>query len=136
MQINNLFDILKAEDSKLKVIIMKIQSSNSNAAIRLELGSRLKKARMDRQLTQQELAEKAGISLRTVSVMENGGDFRVESLLCIMRVLGYLENLNTLLPELVINPEDYASLGKERQRVSRKRSKPENTGAWKWGDER
>lgn len=114
---------------------MIIQTANSNAAILSELGTRIKRARIDRQLTQQALAAEAGVSLRTISVIENGGDLRLENLLRILRALGYLENLNTLLPELAINPEDYATLGKERQRVSRRRGEPQKTGAWKWGDE-
>lgn len=114
---------------------MKIQNANNNLAILAELGGRIKRARIDQKLTQQALATKAGVSLRTISVIENGGDLRLESLLRILRALGYLENLNTLLPELAINPEDYASLGKERQRVSRRRRETEQAGAWKWGDE-
>lgn len=114
---------------------MKIHSANSNTAILSELGGRIKRARIDQQLTQQALAQKAGVALRTISVIENGGDLRLENLIRILRALGYLENLNTLLPELAINPEDYASLGKERQRVSRRRGEAEKTGAWKWGDE-
>ena len=114
---------------------MRIQIANSNAAILSELGGRIKRSRIDQQLTQQELATKAGVSLRTISVVENGGDLRLENLLRILRALGYLERLNSLLPELVINPEDYASLGKERQRVSRRRTESGKAGAWKWGDE-
>jgi transcriptional regulator with XRE-family HTH domain len=114
---------------------MKIQTANSNAAILSELGSRIKRARIDQQLTQQALASRAGVAQRTISVIENGGDLRLENLIRILRALGYLENFNTLLPELAINPEDYASLGKERQRVSLRRGGTEKTGAWKWGDE-
>lgn len=114
---------------------MKIQAANNNAAILSELGARIKRARIDQLLTQQALATKAGVALRTISVIENGGDLRLENLIRILRALGYLENLNTLLPELAINPEDYASLGKERQRVSRNRAEKKKTGTWKWGDE-
>lgn len=114
---------------------MKIQIANSNAAILSELGSRIKRARMDQRLSQQELANQVGVSLRTISVIENGGDFRLGNLLRILRALGYLENLNALLPELAINPEDYATLGKERQRVSRRREKADKASAWRWGDE-
>ena len=56
---------------------MKIQTANSNAAILSELGSRIKRARIDQQLTQQALATKTGVSLRTISVIENGGDLRL-----------------------------------------------------------
>ena len=114
---------------------MKINYEIGNAAILAELGERIKRGRMDMRLTQKEFAEKAGISTRTLSVAENGGDLRMDSLLRILRVLGYLENLNTLLPEMVINPADYADLGKKRQRVSKKRKPNQDSSGWKWGDE-
>jgi len=104
---------------------MRIQTANSNAAILSELGGRIEQAKINQQLTQQARAAKAGVSLRTISVIENDGDLRLEDLIRILRALGYLENLNTLLPELAINPEDYASLGKERQRVSPRRGELE-----------
>lgn len=56
---------------------MRIQTANSNAAILSEFGGRIKRARIDQQLTQQALATKTGVSLRTISVIENGGDLRL-----------------------------------------------------------
>ncbi|MCR5653184.1 MAG: helix-turn-helix domain-containing protein [Ruminococcus sp.] len=112
---------------------MKINMENNNTAILKELGSRIKRNRIDMQISQKDFAEKAGISTRTLSVAENGGDIRAENLIRILRVLGYIENLNLLLPELAFNPEDYRVLGKERQRVVRKSDK--NEKQWKWGDE-
>ena len=112
---------------------MRISVENSNPAILKELGARIKRGRIDMQISQADCAKKAGISVRTLSVAENGGDLRVSNLLRILRVMGNLENLNSLLPELPLNPEDYLTLGKERQRVSKKSN--ENNKAWKWGDE-
>ena len=112
---------------------MKISHDNSNTAIMSELGNRIKKNRLDMQMSQQEFAHRAGISTRTLSVAENGGDIRLESLIRIMRILGTIENFNLLLPELTINPEDYRTLGMERQRVSRKTNREQKSGKWKWG---
>ena len=112
---------------------MNIKADNNNTAILNELGLRIKRNRIDMQISQQEFAKRAGISTRTLSVAENGGDIRIESLLRILRVMGYIENLNLLLPELALNPEDYRVLGKERKRVSSKSER--NNSNWKWGDE-
>lgn len=114
---------------------MRILSSNGNIAILSEIGERIKRARIDQRMTQQEFAKKAGVSNRAISMIENGGDFQIGTLINLMRALGYLENINNLLPELAINPEDYASIGKQRQRVSTRTKQIKKMSKWKWGDE-
>lgn len=114
---------------------MKISAENNNTAILKELGQRIKRSRVDMQLTQAAFAKKAGIAVRTLSTAENGGDIRIDSLIRILRVMGNLENLNLLLPELTLNPEDYRVLGKERQRVSKQTAQKAHKVKWKWGDE-
>ena len=59
---------------------MKIVSVNSQSAILKELGARIKRNRLDMQLSQQDFAQKAGISTRTLSSAENGDDIRLGSL--------------------------------------------------------
>lgn len=100
----------------------------------MELGARIKRNRIDMQLSQQDFAAKTGISTRTLSAAENGEDIRLSSLLRILRTLNCLENLDLLLPELAFDPESYRTLGKERKRVSRT-SEGKDTSEWKWGDE-
>ena len=46
---------------------MKINSENNNSAVLSELGARIKRNRIDMQLSQQDFAAKAGISTRTLS---------------------------------------------------------------------
>lgn len=99
---------------------MKINSENNNSAVLSELGARIKRNRIDMQLSQQDFAAKAGISTRTLSAAENGEDIRLSSLIRILRTLNCLENLNMLLPELSFDPEAYRVLGRGRKRVSRK----------------
>ena len=113
---------------------MKINSENNNSAVLSELGARIKRNRIDMQLSQQDFAAKAGISTRTLSAAENGEDIRLSSLLRILRTLNCLENLDLLIPELAFDPESYRTLGRERKRVSRT-SEGKDTSEWKWGDE-
>lgn len=113
---------------------MKINSENNNSAVLSELGARIKRNRIDMQLSQQDFAAKAGISTRTLSAAENGEDIRLSSLIRILRTLNCLENIDLLLPELAFDPESYRTLGKERKRVSRT-SEGKDTSEWKWGDE-
>ena len=113
---------------------MKINSENNNSAVLSELGARIKRNRIDMQLSQQDFAAKAGISTRTLSAAENGEDIRLSSLLRILRTLGCLENIDLLIPELAFDPEAYRTLGRERKRVSRI-NESKDTSEWKWGDE-
>ena len=114
---------------------MKINSENNNSAVLSELGVRIKRNRIDMQLSQQDFAAKAGISTRTLSAAENGEDIRLSSLLRILRTLNCLENLELLLPELAFDPESYRTLGRERKRIS-KSNKNRNKIKWKWEDEK
>ena len=114
---------------------MKINSENNNSAVLSELGARIKRNRIDMQLSQQDFAAKAGISTRTLSAAENGEDIRLSSLIRIIRTLGCLENLELLLPELAFDPESYRTLGRERKRIS-KSNKNRNKIKWKWEDEK
>ena len=114
---------------------MKINSENNNSAVLRELGARIKRNRIDMQLSQQDFAAKAGISTRTLSAAENGEDIRLSNLLRILRTLNCLENLDLILPELAFDPESYRTLGRERKRVSRT-IENNDTSEWKWGDEK
>lgn len=114
---------------------MRMTSENNNAMILKELGLRIKRNRIDMQISQADFAKEAGISTHTLSVVENGGDVRLSNLIRILRVMNSLDNLNLLLPELSVNPEDYLVLKKERERTSTK-YKDDFSRKWKWGDEK
>lgn len=63
-----------------------------------ELGDRLRSCRLKRRFEQTELAERAGISDRTVRALEKGTGSSVESLLRVMKALGILEGLDAMVP--------------------------------------
>ncbi len=114
---------------------MKITFSSSNAEVMKETGRRIKSERIAKSMTQGEMAEATGLSLRTISNLEGGKDVSFSTLIEVLRALGRVQGLDVLLPEQTIRPSQIAELGKARERASRRRNKsPEETG-WKWGDE-
>ena len=83
-----------------------------------ELGTRLRHQRVAQGLKQQELAAKAAVSEDALSALENGRSVTVESLVRVLRALGYGEALINLLPAPVPSPIALQKLaGKERRRV-------------------
>ncbi len=114
---------------------MKIEGLLTDEAILAELGGRLAQRRLELQLTQEMLAEQAGVSKRTVERIEAGATTQTSTLIRLLRVLELLDRLETLVPEAGPRPMDLLKLkGKARKRASGKR-KPTNGGPWHWGDE-
>lgn len=62
----------------------------------VELGQRLKRQRLAQALTQQDLAERAGVALGTVKNLEAKGTTSLESLIRIIMALGLLDELAPL----------------------------------------
>ena len=69
-----------------------------------ELGRRLARARLDRNLTQAAMAAEAGVSRSTVSRLEAGESTQLTNLLRILRALGLLQNLDALVPPPTVQP--------------------------------
>ena len=114
---------------------MRISGEENNTFLLREIGERIRDIRIAVPLTQKEMAEKAGVSPRTVERIENGENVKIENLLNILRTFGLLENLNTLIPEQEVPPSVLLDRGKKRVRaVSRKMGNAKDS-EWKWGDE-
>jgi DNA-binding XRE family transcriptional regulator len=93
-------------------------SNHSPAAIAEELGRRLKQARLNANLTQTEVAERAGVS-RKIIISAEKGVVQLESLLAIMIALDLVRQLDNFLPKQDISPIQLAKLqGKQRQRAT------------------
>lgn len=117
---------------------MNFQDLMSDQAILEEMGNRLAEYRLGQNLTQKELAAEMGVSLSTLVRLEDGRSVNTLNLIRILRGLGLLSNLETLLPRAESNPIDLLKRqGKKRQRASRKRidQTDEVTSQWNWGDE-
>lgn len=108
---------------------MNIAESASDEAILGEIGRRIARRRLDLSVTQAELAERAGVSKRTLERIEAGSSAQMSSLIRIFRVLDLLPGLERLMPEAGPGPgpmERLIQKGKIRQRASsRKHSESE-----------
>ena len=75
---------------------MRIGSQNSDEATLAELGERLARTRLERNLDQRQLAVEAGVSKRTVERLEDGEPVRMSSFVRVMRALDLLDRLDQL----------------------------------------
>ncbi len=103
---------------------MKISQNLNDDFILKELGSRISQRRIELSLTQQELAERAGIGKRTLERLEAGGSVQITNFIRVLRILELLDVLGALLPEAGPRPMDLLRLQRKvRKRVSSPRSK-------------
>ena len=116
---------------------MKIVKQATDEAILSELGGRLAKVRLERNLAQSQLAMQAGVSKNTVQRLESGSvATQLSGFLRVCRVLDLVERLDLLVPEPVPSPvEQLKLLGRKRQRASAKRKTNTPSKKWQWGDE-
>ncbi|RRD93003.1 helix-turn-helix transcriptional regulator [Bacteroides heparinolyticus] len=90
----------------------------SNPGVLLKIGQRMKEARIRQHITQEELATTAGVSVLTVANIEKGKSVSLLLFISVLRSLGFLENLEQLVPEIRISPIELKKLqGKKRYRV-------------------
>ena len=106
----------------------------SDEAILQEMGERLRTERLNRNLTVEEVAIKAGVSPATMYKVENGANHSLKTLLRILRALNLLNRVDALLPDLGASPIQLAILrGKQRQRASGSRGRragPQSDLSW------
>ncbi len=82
------------------------------------LGSRFKEYRLRCNLTQREVAELSGIGLTTIHKFENGtaDNLSLSTFILLLKVVGQIDALDDLLPEL---PESPYLIRKEDKRAQR-----------------
>lgn len=94
----------------------------SDPAILQRLGGRIRDYRIRMEMTQSELADRSGVSMGTVVRIEHGKAVSTLLLITLLRTLGVLENLETLLPELGISPIQLRKMqGRKVQRIRHKK---------------
>lgn len=116
---------------------MKIDSNATDDAVMVELGGRLARVRLERNLTQVQLAHEAGISKPTLQRLESGAvATQLSGFLRVCRVLGLVEGFETLIPEPAVTPmEQLKRQSRKRQRASGKKAAAPQPKKWTWGDE-
>jgi len=116
---------------------MHISEQNTDLAVLAELGQRLARTRLERNITQQDLAIEAGVSKSTLERVESGGETRLSSLIRILRVLGLLDRLDQLVPQPLPSPIERLKLQGRRRRRAVSAAKVDNAspGTWTWAHE-
>jgi len=108
----------------------------SSAVIAAELGRRLNELRLAQDLTQQQLAQRAGVSRRTIVKAANDGSISLDSFIRIMQALGLTGHLAALLPDPEVRPVEQVRLGRRRRRASGTGSAGDDApDPWQWGDD-
>jgi transcriptional regulator with XRE-family HTH domain len=116
---------------------MRIEPTLTDEAVLHELGTRIVGARLAQNLTQAALAEKAGISKRTLERLESGEvATQLSGFVRVCRALGLVNGFEALIPESAPSPIAQLKLqGRKRRRASGKKTPPiEQTKKWTWGE--
>jgi len=97
------------------------------------IGERIKQYRINRGYSQLDMEEKTGVSVRSISRLEQGASIQLDSLIKILEALDLAGNLELLVPDQTKRPSYYLENGeKRRQRVGKKKTTQSD---FKWGDE-
>ena len=97
------------------------------------LGNRIKAYRIMKGMSQKDLADKAGISGRSISRLEQGTSVQTETLFKILEALDLGDNIDMLVPDQTKRPSYYLQkpVGVP-QRVRKQKVQKQ----FKWGDEK
>lgn len=114
---------------------MRIENEYTDEAVLAELGQRLTKARLARNLKQEDLAMAAGLSKRTIERLETGRSVQLSNFIRALRALEMLPGLDHLIPDSGPSPLAQIKLRqKQRRRASSPRESLPAPGSWTWGD--
>ncbi|VVE85917.1 helix-turn-helix transcriptional regulator [Pandoraea sputorum] len=83
-----------------------------------DLGDKLKRLRLNKNLDQQSLAARAGVSVRALRSLESGEGSTIKTLLRVIRALGRESWLRTVAPVPTINPATFTTRAATRMRAS------------------
>lgn len=101
---------------------MKFESM-SDQAVAEELGRRIEQMRLERNLTQQAVADEIGLSRVSYARLESG-QAKWLNVIATLRALGQLDLLERAIPETTFSPMEQLKLqGRQRQRASSHRQK-------------
>src|SRR5258707_11603993 len=114
---------------------MKRTNEATDDVVLAELGGRLARIRLERNLTQAQLAEQAGVSKRTVERLEAGAvATQLSGFIRVCRVLDVLDRLDALIAEPVPSPVAQLQLrGRQRQRASAVKTATPAAKKWRRG---
>ena len=115
---------------------MQISNLLTDDAILAEIGARVSRSRLDLQMTQADLADRAGVSKRTVERIEAGTSAQMSTMIRVLRALDLLPTLDRMFPDAGPRPIDLLHRkGKMRQRAPSRGRAESSTEPWSWDDD-
>ncbi len=106
----------------------------TSKAIESDLCKKLEGVRLLKNISQEKLAEAAGVSRRTISRMENGQGVSLDTFIRVMLALNLKDHLTGLLPNSDIRPIERVSKKRERKNASSPRT-AKKSEKWEWDSE-
>lgn len=114
---------------------MRIDNPITDEAVLAELGKRIARTRLERNVSQASLAAEAGVSKTTLERLERGGGIQLESFIRILRALGQLDRLDVVVSEPLPSPiERLETRGRQRRRAREEVDGKDRAGTWTWGE--
>lgn len=111
---------------------MSFNTSGNPFQLGTEIGQRIARLRLSRNITQATLAKSSGISPRTLRRMEAGQPVSLENFLRVAIVLKLADGLLAAVPSYDVRPMERV----ERRRKERRRARPKQTdpesSSWSW----
>jgi transcriptional regulator with XRE-family HTH domain len=103
----------------------------SDMALLQTIGRFIQHHRLQQNKSQQEVAEAAGISRSTLSLLERGDNIATANLLKVLRVLDLLHVMEVFQVRQEISPVEYAKLQKnKKQRAHKIAQQPKGEVGW------
>ena len=103
--------------------------------LQAELGFRLARIRLTRNITQTELAKEAGVGVRTVRRLESGeSSTTLDSFLRIVTALELADDVLNSIPSQNIRPIERVDSRQSVRKRARSRKVRDSEEPWIWGD--
>jgi len=103
--------------------------------IEAALCNRIESIRLSRNITQEQLADEAGVSIRTIGRLEKGKGVSMDTFIRVLIALRIQHNLEVLLPDPAIRPIERIGLDSGERKRARPTKSENKLIAWSWGVE-
>jgi transcriptional regulator with XRE-family HTH domain len=102
--------------------------------IEAALCKQIESIRLSRNITQEQLADEAGVSPRTIGRLEKGQGVSMDTFIRVMIALRIQQNLEALLPDPAVRPIERIGLDAGERKRARPIKPTNDLSTWSWGD--
>ena len=118
-----------ASNSALMLYNLEFSVATSDQ-IEAALCKRLESIRLSRNITQEQLAEEAGVSTRTIGRLEKGQGVSMDTFIRVMMALNIQQNLEALMPDPNVRPIERVGMGAGERKRARPAKSLDESPSW------